>query len=272
MPLTPERHVALVDALPLLAGPADAGARAGLLAGAVHAATGAGVVVVILAEDGTVQVTDGSGEGCRRLAGLEPAFGATCARTAAQAALELETAPEDRGPLARWARAAAALGWGRAHAVPLPALAPGDPAGAVVLLTRLGVRPSPADLRGTAALVAVAAAGLAQQRALDRERRRAAQFATALESRVVIEQAKGILAERGRLDPEAAFGQLRGFARSVRRQLHEVARDVVAGTAADDVLAHAGRRALPRPGAGAGEPDTGAAPSARPVPPDREAL
>lgn len=272
MPLTPERHATLVDTLPLLAGPADAGARAGLLAEAAHAATGAGVVVVILAEDGTVQVTAGSDEGCRRLARLEPAFGTRSASSAAPAELDLEAAPDSKGCLARWARAAVALGWGWAHAVPLPARGPGDPAGAVVLLTRLGVRPSPADLHDAATLAAVAAAGLAQQRALDRERHRAAQFATALESRVVIEQAKGILAERGGLDPEAAFGRLRSFARSVRRQLHEIARDVVAGTATDDVLAHLSGRALPRPGTREGQPDTGAGPSARSAPPDREAL
>jgi hypothetical protein len=271
MPLTPERHAALVDTLPLLAGPADTAARAELLAGAVHATTGAGVVVVILAEDGTVHVATGSDEGCRHLARLEPAFGARSARSATQVELDLE-APGSRGGLARWAGAAARLGWGRAHAIPLPARTPGDPAGAVVLLTRLGVRPSPADLRDAATLAAVAAAGLAQQLAVDRERRRVAQFATALESRVVIEQAKGILAERGGLDPEAAFGRLRGFARSARRQLHEIARDVVAGTATDDVLAHLSGRPLPRPGTREGQPDTGAGPSARSAPPNQEAL
>lgn len=56
---------------------------------------------------------------------------------------------------------------------------------------------------------------------------RCAQLEEALESRVVIEQAKGVLVERYRIDPEAAFQVLRQSARSNRMRIHELAATVV---------------------------------------------
>ena len=57
--------------------------------------------------------------------------------------------------------------------------------------------------------------------------RRAAQLQEALDSRVVIEQAKGIVAERERIDVDAAFRLLRRAARSNRIRLHDLAVQVV---------------------------------------------
>jgi hypothetical protein len=54
-----------------------------------------------------------------------------------------------------------------------------------------------------------------------------AQLRGALSSRVVIEQAKGVLIERFTLTVEAAFELLRSSARRSRRNLHEVAAEVV---------------------------------------------
>jgi AmiR/NasT family two-component response regulator len=54
-----------------------------------------------------------------------------------------------------------------------------------------------------------------------------AQLERALESRIVIEQAKGVLAERFELGIDDAFGLLRRAARSHHRRLHELAREVV---------------------------------------------
>jgi AmiR/NasT family two-component response regulator len=56
------------------------------------------------------------------------------------------------------------------------------------------------------------------------------QLAHALESRVVIEQAKGILRERYGLTLEASFELLRHAARSNRMNIHELARKVVSAT------------------------------------------
>ena len=54
-----------------------------------------------------------------------------------------------------------------------------------------------------------------------------AQLQHALESRIVIEQAKGMLAERLRLSLDDAFAVLRRAARSNGAKLHDVARRVV---------------------------------------------
>jgi AmiR/NasT family two-component response regulator len=56
---------------------------------------------------------------------------------------------------------------------------------------------------------------------------RRAQLEEALRSRIVIEQAKGVLAERHELDVEQAFEVLRRAARSSRVKIHLLAADVV---------------------------------------------
>jgi AmiR/NasT family two-component response regulator len=68
---------------------------------------------------------------------------------------------------------------------------------------------------------------LARVAELEREN---GQLRKALESRIVIEQAKGVLAERYFLVPDQAFEAMRRAARSNGRRIHEVAREVVAST------------------------------------------
>ena len=55
------------------------------------------------------------------------------------------------------------------------------------------------------------------------------QLETALISRIVIEQAKGVLAERHGISVDEAFEPLRRASRNTGRRLHAVAADVVAG-------------------------------------------
>jgi hypothetical protein len=57
---------------------------------------------------------------------------------------------------------------------------------------------------------------------------RTIQLQTALDSRIVIEQAKGILAEREAISPDEAFARMRQEARSGRMKLHDLAAGVVA--------------------------------------------
>lgn len=68
---------------------------------------------------------------------------------------------------------------------------------------------------------------LGHVRALDHSRRTSEQLSLALDSRIAIEQAKGMLAERWGVHPDEAFAALRGHARAGRRRLNDVARDVV---------------------------------------------
>lgn len=80
------------------------------------------------------------------------------------------------------------------------------------------------------ALADVATISLLQQRSTLRTGVLNDQLQTALNSRVVIEQAKGKLAERLDTDMEQAFSALRGYAREHNQRLSELARAFVEGT------------------------------------------
>jgi ANTAR domain len=61
---------------------------------------------------------------------------------------------------------------------------------------------------------------------------RTIQLQTALDSRIVIEQAKGVLAERHKITPDDAFKAIRRDARSRRIKLRDVAASIVASVPA----------------------------------------
>ena len=88
----------------------------------------------------------------------------------------------------------------------------------------------PDDVRVGQALADVATIGLLHERSIRRSDALNEQLQSALNSRVVIEQAKGKLAERLGLDMSEAFAVLRDHARSSNRRLSEVARAFVNGT------------------------------------------
>jgi len=77
------------------------------------------------------------------------------------------------------------------------------------------------------AMAEMVAIGLIQERALREHNLLTGQLQAALNSRVVIEQAKGMLAEYLTITVDDAFTLLRNYARDFNRKLSEVATDVV---------------------------------------------
>jgi GAF domain-containing protein len=91
----------------------------------------------------------------------------------------------------------------------------------------------PADLRLGQALADVATIGLLHERNVRRSETVAEQLQSALTSRVIIEQAKGKLAERLGTDMDHAFAMLRDYARNTNQRLTDVARHFVTSATAD---------------------------------------
>jgi GAF domain-containing protein len=132
----------------------------------------------------------------------------------------------DRWP--RFAPKALEAGFRTAHALPMRLRQ-------VVIgaLNLFGTEPPPmadGDLLAAKALTDVATIAILQQRAAVDAQVLSEQLNLALNSRVLIEQAKGMLAERAGLDMDRSFAALREYARRHNRLLVEVARDFITGT------------------------------------------
>ncbi|WP_327354970.1 GAF and ANTAR domain-containing protein [Streptomyces sp. NBC_01304] len=100
---------------------------------------------------------------------------------------------------------------------------------------------TPEDVRLGQALADVATIALLQQRTLEQSYMERGQLQAALNSRIVIEQVKGILAERWGVSVDEAFGAFRAYARAKQLRLSDLGREVVEGTF--------DTARLPRPGA-----------------------
>jgi GAF domain-containing protein len=85
------------------------------------------------------------------------------------------------------------------------------------------------DLRLCQALADVATIAILQHQAVKEAENVSGQLQQALDSRIAIEQAKGILAERFQVEMSDAFARLRSYARSSNQRLSDVAADVVSG-------------------------------------------
>jgi GAF domain-containing protein len=124
--------------------------------------------------------------------------------------------------------AAAEVGFAAVHAMPMRLRTE-----VIGALNLFDTTPGPLDeakLRIGQALADVATIGLLQQRAIHRRDTLTEQLQTALGSRVLIEQAKGVLAERLHLDMDEAFALLRSYARNHNRRLSDLAQAVVDGS------------------------------------------
>jgi hypothetical protein len=84
-----------------------------------------------------------------------------------------------------------------------------------------------ADTQIVQSLADVAVIGIMQERAIRRGEVLTGQLQGALNSRIVIEQAKGVVAQARGVSPDEAFTLIRDFARRNNRRLSEVAEGIV---------------------------------------------
>jgi transcriptional regulator with GAF, ATPase, and Fis domain len=150
-------------------------------------------------------------------------------------------AEEERWP--QFSRAARSVGFQSVHALPMRLHD--------AVLGTLGLfgddpgRLEDDDLALAQALVHVASVAIVNEKSAADRATVNSQLQLALTSRVVVEQAKGVIAQVGSLAMDDAFAVLRRYARDEGRKLSDVAADVVARELSGDVvLAHARAVAL----------------------------
>jgi hypothetical protein len=130
----------------------------------------------------------------------------------------------------RWPWFTAMAGQAGFTAVTLVPVGPQPEAqGALALLGR--AEPDVDQVLIALSLADAAAAGLSICAIARHQQTAIAQLQAALSSRIVIEQAKGVLAERWRVAPDDAFDTLRRHARAGHRTLADLAQSVVDGSA-----------------------------------------
>jgi GAF domain-containing protein len=137
----------------------------------------------------------------------------------------------------RWPRFAAealAAGFHSVHALPLRLR--GTVIGALNLFHIEPGDMRQADIDAAQALADVATIAILSHRASLEAQVVNEQLNRALNSRIIIEQAKGVISERAGLDMEQSFSALRTYARNENLRLVDVAREVVDGTLAPSAL------------------------------------
>jgi transcriptional regulator with GAF, ATPase, and Fis domain len=131
----------------------------------------------------------------------------------------------------RWPRfvpAARSTGFAAVHALPMRLRS--EVIGALNLFTAQAQDLVVETLRLGRALADVATIGLLQARTIRQRDALTEQLQTALNTRVLIEQAKGVIAERHQVDMDGAFNLLRASARNHNRRLADLSRAVVEGS------------------------------------------
>jgi GAF domain-containing protein len=131
----------------------------------------------------------------------------------------------DRWPV--FAQAAREVGFGTSHALPLRLR--GRVIGAMNLFTTGRRSLSDEHLAVAQGLADIATIGLLHERAIRDQVELSEQLQTALQSRILIEQAKGVLSAQAGIGVESAFARMRTHARRTGQPLTTVAGAVVAG-------------------------------------------
>jgi AmiR/NasT family two-component response regulator len=130
----------------------------------------------------------------------------------------------DRWP--SFAPRAVAAGYRSVHAFPMRLRA--ERIGALnVFSTSVGGRLEGGDVQVVQALADVASIGLLQERAIRRGEILSEQLQGALNSRIIVEQAKGALAQAGGITVDEAFERIRSYSRNTNQRLVDIARVIV---------------------------------------------
>lgn len=145
--------------------------------------------------------------------------------------LELSSAA-DRWPV--FVPKALAMGYESVHALPMRLRT--ERLGALNLFSPRAVEFDDEGLRIVQALADIATIAIIQERSIRLAEDTTSKLQGALVSRIVIEQAKGILAEHSNTNPDQAFVLLRSYARQNRSPLREVCEWVVNDPSATDEL------------------------------------
>jgi transcriptional regulator with GAF, ATPase, and Fis domain len=134
----------------------------------------------------------------------------------------------DDGRWPRFGPEATAAGYRSVQALPLRLRR--QTIGALNIFRTAATAPSAESMLVAQAMADAATIGILHDAAMREAQLLAVQLQSALDSRIAVEQAKGIIAERHGLDMDDAFGRLRAFARDGNLRLSTAAADVVAGT------------------------------------------
>ncbi|MFF3153281.1 ANTAR domain-containing protein [Streptomyces sp. NPDC057910] len=128
----------------------------------------------------------------------------------------------------RFAPRARETGYVTTHAIPLRLR--DRNIGALNLFQKTPHRLGDNDIALAKALAGVATITILQQRTLEQSHIETTQLQAALNSRILVEQVKGILAERWSTSPDQAFFAFRSYARGHRLRLADFAASIIAGT------------------------------------------
>jgi len=134
---------------------------------------------------------------------------------------------ERRDQWPQFAEEALSVGFRAAYAIPMRVRE--HSVGALNLFHRDTHALDPGTVRVAQALADVATIAIVQNRAAQRHEDLSQQLQAALNSRVVIEQAKGMVAEQDHTDMDSAFRLLRSYARRTNQRLSDIAHSVVTG-------------------------------------------
>ena len=151
-----------------------------------------------------------------------------------QTAVRSDTAEDTASRWPRFAPHARDGGFVAASAVPLRLR--GQAVGALNLFSARAGALDDEDLAVAQAMADIATIGILQERLIHDQSVLTAQLETALQSRVIIEQAKGIVAERDRINVDDAFLRIRRFSRNTNRLLSDTARGIVDGTLVTELV------------------------------------